>query len=513
MTLSVRIISILIVSVLFSACGKRDDEAARLIEERFMAVNDTSAVTADSALMSAIALTAGREDVCGGRASYLSGRIELDRMNFPAAMRDFLNADRIFVATGDFGMALKSRKAMMELSGKLYSVNGEAEFGRKLYEVLDRAGVSDSIRCGVYEDIIIATSDTDRPFAQRVADEYADFAMETGDSSKILYAGIYKRIASRRPNPDVFGKNYSGKWNGWSRFEVFKSRLRALKDVAGFELPDTVAVTRTNIHDFVVELWNKGESVKAGRFLQLLLERYENDDMKRPWITDFGYPNSPYIYGYESPSCKGLLQTFQSEVDDVVRRFDYEELKKKEVSIAYQRMSIAVLLFILAVGVWAGIFYLRLQSRRARRHKQELTDSVKELDAALRRSQKALFRNVSSLCDTYYKSCVDGNTKIAKNALKAIEEFVKTPGVFSELESVLDAESDGMMERFRRAMPELREDEYRLFLCNALGFSVPALMMLLGEKREVIYNRRLRLRAKIAEVSPDEARLFIEKLV
>ncbi|MDE6061244.1 MAG: hypothetical protein K2G00_00595, partial [Duncaniella sp.] len=267
------------------------------------------------------------------------------------------------------------------------------------------------------------------------------------------------------------------------------------------------------IHDFIAELWKRGDDAKAYSLLSSLLERYEKDDMAQPWMLTFGYLSSPYAYAYETPSCEGLLSTFQPDVDDVVRRFDYEEIRLKEQMATYNRNLSLCLVLLLIVVVCFGIFYIRQRAIRSRRQAQELMDSVKELDASFRRSQRELFRNVSKLCDVYYKSNVDGNDRIAKDTLKSIEEFVKTPGVFAELENNLNAVSDDLMERFRAAMPGLREDEYRLFLCNALGFSVPAMMMLLGEKREVIYNRRLRLRAKITEAAPEEAALFVEKLV
>lgn len=509
----IRILSLLITIVLFAGCGKKDDEAVRLIEERFTAVNDSAVVTADLALMSAIALTSGREDVYGAQANYLAGKIEFERMNFPAATRAFLLADRIAAEKGVYDISLKARLAMIELNKTLYNRKGMSEFGKRAYRILDCVSMSDSCMFAYYQDIIDGTIGEDKRFALSVTNEYAELAAEARDSLGIHLAGHYRFIIEYEDASDHWLEDSTYRNGGWIKFERFKSEIRKLPANVGFVLPDTVAANRDDIHDFVIELWRNGESGKASRFLNMLLERYKNEGMEEKWLIDFSYPHSLYVYALETPSCEDLLRTFQSDVDDEVRRSDYDEILIKERSISRQRVSIVILVFMLAIICLFGGYYFRVRLQRSRLREQELTDSVKELDAALRRSQKTLFRNVSSLCDAYYKSCVDGNAKIAKDTLKAIEEFVKAPDMFAELETVLNAEADCLMVRFRKAMPGLRDDEYRLFLCNALGFSVPALMMLLGEKREVIYNRRLRLRAKIAEASLEESGIFIEKLV
>lgn len=68
------------------------------------------------------------------------------------------------------------------------------------------------------------------------------------------------------------------------------------------------------------------------------------------------------------------------------------------------------------------------------------------------------------------------------------------------------------MTRFRAEMPDLRPDEYRLFLLNAIGFSIPTISLLMNEKRELIYTRRVRLRSKIQESDIPGRDLFLDYL-
>ena len=497
-----------------SGCGAHTSEADRtLVGEAYSAGLDSLSESGRGRLGKAVALLSETDDVWGAMARYVAGEMAMRQMNFPAAVSNYLFADKIAVAVGRDDIAFRARYAMIELNDRIHNSKGKAEFGRRAYELLDRVELSDSVRMEYYQDIIYTTRKVDKAFAVKVADEYLRRAESLGDSLEVNTARIHARIAGREDDPEFSLRNFDLGDTGEAKFERFMAYVRHLPAGVKFSLPDTVATHQSVIHDFITELWKRGDDAKAYSLLSSLLERYEKDDMAQPWMLTFGYLSSPYAYAYETPSCEGLLSTFQPDVDDVVRRFDYEEIRLKGQMAAYNRNMSLCLVLLLIVVVCFGIFYIRQRAIRSRLQAQELMDSVKELDASFRRSQRELFRNVSKLCDVYYKSNVDGNDRIAKDALKSIEEFVKTPGVFAELENNLNAVSDGLMERFRAAMPELREDEYRLFLCNALGFSVPAMMMLLGEKREVIYNRRLRLRAKITEAAPEEAAFFVEKLV
>ena len=55
------------------------------------------------------------------------------------------------------------------------------------------------------------------------------------------------------------------------------------------------------------------------------------------------------------------------------------------------------------------------------------------------------------------------------------------------------------MRHLHEAFPNIKEIDSRMYTLNAIGLTIPAICMLLKERREVIYNRRLRLRSRIQE--------------
>ena len=61
-------------------------------------------------------------------------------------------------------------------------------------------------------------------------------------------------------------------------------------------------------------------------------------------------------------------------------------------------------------------------------------------------------------------------------------------------------------------MTELKESDYKLFICNAIGLSIPAICLVLGEKRDVIYARRLKKKKKIQESDAIDKETFLNHL-
>ena len=60
-----------------------------------------------------------------------------------------------------------------------------------------------------------------------------------------------------------------------------------------------------------------------------------------------------------------------------------------------------------------------------------------------------------------------------------------------------DKYTNGLFSKFKKDFPKCKDEEYRLFLFLMMGFSARSISLFLGEKIEVIYNRKSRLKAKI----------------
>lgn len=207
-------------------------------------------------------------------------------------------------------------------------------------------------------------------------------------------------------------------------------------------------------------------------------------------------------------------KTFQDDVKMVVSRFHYEEEVIKEQTIRHQRIVIIMASVIIAIIIIAIIMYLRLARMRRQRREDNNMRVAAELRTALHSLEELHLTTLSRLCETYYESTSKDSVKsrVARDTLKAIEEIAASPEFYSMLESRLNTEDGNAVTLLRAKIPGIKEQDVRLYLCNASGFSIPTMCMILNERREVIYNRRLRLRTRIQESDAEHRDMFLNHL-
>ena len=162
----------------------------------------------------------------------------------------------------------------------------------------------------------------------------------------------------------------------------------------------------------------------------------------------------------------------------------------------------------------AVILYVYIINIRRNRINDNNIRTATELRTALNNLEDIHLQTLSNLCNTYYDcySNVTTKSKIAKEALLTINSIAESDDFIPKLESRLNESYGNLMTLFRNELDNLKESDYNLFICNAIGLTIPAICLLLKEKRDVIYTRRLRLRAKIQDANPPHAAIFLEHL-
>lgn len=153
---------------------------------------------------------------------------------------------------------------------------------------------------------------------------------------------------------------------------------------------------------------------------------------------------------------------------------------------------------------------------------QELNDTISEKNRESELAKLTLRNAISSknetldrLLQTIYSARLasgNGKRKLEQSINSFLQEFTSDEKT-SELEHLLDKYDKGIMRRFREAMPDLKQVDYKLFLYSALGFSSVVICQLLDEEKiEAVYNRKYRLKAKIKECAPEAASVFLSHL-
>ena len=177
----------------------------------------------------------------------------------------------------------------------------------------------------------------------------------------------------------------------------------------------------------------------------------------------------------------------------------YKERAKRE---QYLFVGLIVLLIAAGVIVWQRQ-RLKLSDARNEALMAEasgLRDSVDSQRDVLSEMLSARFATIDALCESYYES------QGMKNERKAIIDKVKSQieglqndkAVFAEMEQTVNSCRGGMLDALRTAYPDLKPDDYRLFVYLACGLSNRTIALLLDEKIETVYKRKSRLKAKLS---------------
>lgn len=215
------------------------------------------------------------------------------------------------------------------------------------------------------------------------------------------------------------------------------------------------------------------------------------------------------------------VSALQSAVS--LAREDYLQGRRalSEERLRATRMGIWALLM-LVVGVASTLlWYLRTRRIAAakalaeeRAETEHYIGIAEELQARLADTARQLKQTASGkneilerLCEQYY--IFEGTDKLQGNLLKearqAIEGLRDDPKVRARLEQAVDAAHDGAASKLRAQLPGCKEDDVRLFVLAASGFSRTAMATLLDKEKGVVNNRLWRLKGRIADSdAPDK---------
>lgn len=204
-------------------------------------------------------------------------------------------------------------------------------------------------------------------------------------------------------------------------------------------------------------------------------------------------------------------------------REDYLQDREELVSerLRAQRLGqIALILLLVAVSSTA-LWYLRarrIANEKALSEEQAETERyisiAEELQARLGETSRRLRDTAAGkndvlerLCEQYY--VFEGTDKLQGNLLKEVRQAVEglrnDKKVQARLEHSVDATREGAAAKLRAQLPNCKEEDVRLFVLAASGFSRTAMAALMDKEKGVVNNRLWRLKGRIADSdAPDK---------
>lgn len=222
---------------------------------------------------------------------------------------------------------------------------------------------------------------------------------------------------------------------------------------------------------------------------------------------------------------KSLLQT--SGDTDALASALYLQ-KEKEFVLYKERAShrqfilfsiiIAVTAAGIITGMWQRLKIKKMQTAALMTEASVLRDGLmsrqsvcSELQSKLESVMSTRFKEIDRLCETYYES---QGTRLERNAIankmkSLIGELKSDAGLFSDMVRCVNDCNSGMLDSLCREWPEIKPDDYRLMVYLACNLSNRTIALLIGESIDVVYKRKSRLKAKIADRSLPQARLYM----
>lgn len=440
-------------------------------------------------------------------AHYAKGVAKRLLLDYPNAIRELLTAEKIAEDSHDYRMLASVRRQIMILHD---SIGNELSYTR--YAILSADAYeacmdSDS----VFDMLTIATDHLVRLHKKEELKEVYTRMDEIFHDTE----DYYKSLILFHIKCDVY--------DSIPRYGYLVTSRRILDSInngGDWEDPikcDTVILMPEHIRDIAYELFSQDRDTIAYRLLETFCKYYTctqlGNDRERG-ILNISKPTDPFPFNGILLTRKQFFGNYIVDVERIAGDFYYEEKIQKERTIRHQReIMIAIVLGgLLLASIIVMIF--RTMHLRQRRREEELVHSASELKSHISNAKEKWISSLSKLCDTYYDAYAkeSSRSRIARAAFDEIQKNISSPEFFPDLESRLDRDHPGLMTRFRAEMPDLRPDEYRLFLLNAIGFSIPTISLLMNEKRELIYTRRVRLRSKIQESDIPGRDLFLDYL-
>lgn len=188
-----------------------------------------------------------------------------------------------------------------------------------------------------------------------------------------------------------------------------------------------------------------------------------------------------------------------------------------------ERVAFIVAMSFAVVAVVATYLYLSAKIRAHHEQERGMIAAVESLSEELRlaKGQNLHIRRavgelmverfgiVDELCAAYYEH--QGTPREQKKICEEVKRHIKSMSDdAATLERHVNRYAGNVMAKFREEFPTLKDSDYKLFLYLVAGFSGKAISVFIGEKLEVVYNRKSRLKSKIRNSDSVSKDIFLE---
>ena len=141
---------------------------------------------------------------------------------------------------------------------------------------------------------------------------------------------------------------------------------------------------------------------------------------------------------------------------------------------------------------------------------EDLQAKLKAADkkqAITKRAPAAKTDMLERLCEQYYiyEGTENLQPKVLKEVKSIIQDLRTDAKTLKGLEQTLNSNCGNLVSRLREQLPKMKDEDIRLFIFVASGFSSTTISTILEKDKGIVYNRIWRLKSKIdGSEAPDK---------
>lgn len=350
----------------------------------------------------------------------------------------------------------------------------------------------------IYRDVLTSSREAaDTLLEARCLEAYAALCLDVSGTDPQLPIAMLKRVANELRCPltsddrGVLAYAYAMAGN---RSEANDWLKKALKTAL---TPQEKANARLREYQVMSELGRSDEALRA-------LEAY------------MSYENSI--------EQQNIRRSVISAREDFLR----QEAEMTQAKLKMSRLYAAVVAFMFLAIVFALVSYFRMKrlndANMLAEEKAELEKYMaiaEDLQTRLNlasvpdessaKSQAPRYYVLERLCEQYYiyEGTENLQDKIMKEVKTIIKDLREDPESVKVMESALNDSCNNVVKRLRTQIPALKEDDIRLFVFAASGFSSTTISTILEREKNIIYNRIYRLKGKISSSEAENKSEFL----
>lgn len=442
-------------------------------------------------------------------AYYYLGRVQFNARSYQSAILSFLEAEKFAMLVNDTFFSGLIYRNISEIHNMTYNAEEELKYARKSLACFSRIDAPQYQGYALLRMSIAYNNISDRVREAEFLDRAIEVAQECADT--ILWGACLN--------------NYAQYYEIQRNYRKAKDAILAIRDklMLPINLSDHSILAHCYARErqidsmifYLRQAWKMAENQadSATIFHRIYwIEKECNNPQKALDALE-------YCSDFQNGIVRHMLQqsTMATQRDYFQERTTFAEHKLKT---EHRFWTVCILSICLIFGIVAVYAYRRIQWKNAEVDKYmnlacEIQDVLENRNTEMSRLVRQLFRDKFSLIDklgcTYYER---QNTPTEQTAIyHDVKSEILNWGIDKhtkiELERIVDLCLDGIMQKIRSQIPDMKAADYDLFCYLCAGFSYRAISIFMQTKVENIYNRKSRLKAQISNSQATNKDLFL----